>query len=84
MSSSTFISGWIKEARMRANYLLLVMSMLGAGTSLAEEPQAPPLELLEYLGEWEDREGRWTDPQLLELAMPGGDEQVNEEQKDES
>ncbi len=85
MSSSISITGWNKKARMRANYLLLVMSMLGAGPALAEESQSPPLALLEYLGEWEDQEGRWIEPQLLELAMPGGsDEQVNEEQKDES
>ena len=64
--------------------MLLVAATLFVSTALhAEGVETPPLELLEYLGEWEGREGEWIDPQLLQLAMPGDGQQVNEEQNDE-
>lgn len=73
---------------MRVNSLLLAAALLASNAAAAEEVEAPPLELLEYLGEWEDSDGQWLDPQMLRLVMPGGpplgEEQVNEEDKDES
>lgn len=68
---------------MLGNKLLLVAALLGSNAAWAEEVDVPPLELLEYLGEWEDGEGRWIDPENLQLAMPAGEEQAKEEEKDE-
>lgn len=54
---------------MRVSYTpLLLLSLLPAGMYAAEEEQ-PSLELLEYLGNWEDSNGNWIDPQMLEPAM---------------
>ena len=87
MNGSTSITGWNKEARVRVNALLLAAALLVSNAASAEEVEAPPLELLEYLGEWEDSDGKWVDPQMLQLVMPGspslGEEQVNEEGKNE-
>ncbi len=82
MSGWNFFTGWSKGTRMRVNYLLFVTALLSSSGVVAGEVDVPPLELLEYLGEWEDRNGRWLDPQMLQLAMPDGEEQVNEEEKD--
>ncbi len=88
MNGSISITGWNKGARVRVNSLLLAAVLLVSNAASAEEVEVPPLELLEYLGEWEDSDGQWFDPQLLQLVMPGspplGEEQVNEEDKDES
>lgn len=83
MSGSIFTTGWNRGIRVQANYLLLVAALLGSGTAMAEEVDVPPLELLEYLGEWQDADGRWLDPETLQLAMQAGGEQANEEDKDE-
>ena len=68
---------------MRGKKLLLAAALLASAVAMAEEADVPPLELLEYLGEWEDAEGRWFDPEMLSLAMPTGGEEANEEDKDE-
>jgi len=47
--------------------VLLLLSLLPTALPAADEEQ-PSLELLEYLGNWEDVEGNWIDPQLLEPA----------------
>ena len=51
-----------------------------AGPALGAEPPAaggePGLELLEFLGEFEDPDGEWVDPELLlELPEVGTGEQ---------
>ena len=74
--------------RARVNSWLFTAALFASATLWAEEVEVPPLELLEYLGEWEDGNGQWVDPQLLQLAMPrgleqaNGEEQVNEEGND--
>lgn len=68
---------------MRGKELLLAAALLGSGALMAGEADVPPLELLEYLGEWQDAEGRWLDPVMLQLAMLTGGVQANEEDKDE-
>jgi len=50
-----------------SHFALLMLSLLTAGVFAAEEEQ-PSLELLEYLGNWEDSNGDWIDPQMLEPA----------------
>lgn len=68
---------------MPGNKFLLAAALLASTAALAEEAEVPTLELLEYLGEWEDRDGQWFDPQTLQLAIPGSEEQANEEENDE-
>lgn len=66
---------------MRASPLLL-LGLLAALPSMAGEAGPPTLELLEYLGEWQDTDGNEIDPQALALlglegasAGEGKDEQ---------
>lgn len=63
--------------------LLLYLALLSMPLS-AEDRVQPSLELLEYLGGWEDAQGNWIDPQELaavdtaEKQDETGDEQENE------
>ena len=89
MSGLNFITGWTSRVRARVNSWLFTAVLFASATLWAEEVEVPPLELLEYLGEWEDGNGQWVEPQLLQLAMPhgeaqaNGEEQANEEANDE-
>ncbi len=47
---------------------ILLLTLLPSTLCAAEEEQ-PSLELLEYLGNWEDANGSWIDPQLLLPAV---------------
>jgi len=58
-------------------WLLLVITLLSASL-LAEDDIPPSLELLEFLGSWEDAQGNWVDPQLLELAAKADEHTENE------
>jgi len=41
---------------------------------------APPLELLEFLGEWENRDGEWIDPMEFEdWPLPDQEQRENED-----
>ena len=40
--------------------------LMGAATVYAEEAQAPSMEFLEFMGEWETSDGQWQDP--IELS----------------
>ena len=61
------MSGW---KHMNYQHKLLLLSMiLFFPISQAEnqqEDEAPSLELLEFLGEWETSNGEWLDPAELE------------------
>lgn len=47
--------------------LLIASSALGADQDGGDEQaDVPPLELLEFLGQWETDDGEWIDPQELE------------------
>ena len=83
MSNSISIIGWRRGIRVQGRVLLLAAALLCPILVLAEEADVPPLELLEYLGEWEDGDGQWFDPTILQLVMLSGEEQANEEEKDE-
>lgn len=48
---------------------------------MAEE--LPPPELLEFLGEWDDGNGNWTDPEMWQLASGDEEGQSNEDGKDD-
>jgi hypothetical protein len=65
--------------------VVILISMLPTVLFAAEEEQ-PSLELLEYLGNWEDSNGNWIDPQMLEpatLNVVEKDDETVDKQKDE-
>ena len=53
--------------RISVSPLVTVVMVLAAGSQVlaADGDQRPDLDLLEYLGEWEDEQGDWLDPLLL-------------------
>jgi hypothetical protein len=57
---------------MRVKRGLLVLLALFSVTAMAGEDDAPPLALLEYLGEWLDEGGNEIDPQELTLLQLDG------------
>ncbi len=61
------MSGWT-NMNYRHNLLLLLMiqTYLPSLADSSEEDEAPSIELLEFLGEWETSNGEWLDPSLLE------------------
>lgn len=50
----------------RVSGLFLLISLVPFLSSAAESEQAPTLELLEFLGQWETDEGEWIDPSELD------------------
>lgn len=69
MLSLIFISGWPRPANMRASHwalvALIILSAWSRPLPAAESEAAgeqPSLELLEFLGEWQTKEGVWFDP----------------------
>lgn len=64
---------------------ILLLTLLPSTLCAVEEEQ-PSLELLEYLGNWEDANGSWIDPQLLLPAVEKdaeSDDEKIDEQNDE-
>lgn len=69
---------------MRFKPLVLALLLLSPPL-VAEEEAAPPLELLEYLGGWEDEQGNWLDPLTLygaALELAQAESETNDEQDD--
>ena len=58
---------------MRVNPLFFLLLALAPQWGIAAEPAAPSLELLEYLGEWQDADGNGIDPQALALLAMDDD-----------
>ncbi len=59
--------------RRTAFFPLVLTLLMGSGARAADQHAAdapteapPPLELLEFLGQWETDDGEWIDPQELE------------------
>lgn len=63
---------------MRASLALLLVVALLSQPLFAEDNEQPSLELLEYLGRWEDKQGNWLDPRTLEVAALDGKQIKNE------
>lgn len=63
---------------MRASLALLLVVALLSQPLLAEDTEQPSLELLEYLGRWEDKQGNWLDPRTLAVAALDGAQIENE------
>ena len=68
------MSGW-RMNRAKAEALSLLLLIAGSGSLSAEEAErageeAPSMELLEFLGDFETPEGEWFDPlRLVERAQ---------------
>jgi hypothetical protein len=70
--------------------LLLLLGLL-TSPALAQEPgqvrkstentEAPSLEFLEFLGDWETDDGEWIDPEELEQITLTDQEQEYEDEK---
>jgi len=45
--------------------IMLMVCCLGVSTVYAAEAEAPSMELLEFMGEWEGSDGQWQDPMQL-------------------
>lgn len=72
---------------MRFSPLVLVLLLLSPPLLAEEEAPPPSLELLEYLGGWEDEQGNWLDPLTLdaaavELAQAESETDTDDEQDD--
>ncbi len=63
---------------MRVNKAFLLLLYLLPLTVNAVEQEPPSMELLEYLGNWEDSNGNWIDPQMLEPTAMRVAESENE------
>ena len=65
-----------------ANRLLLLLVLLPLAALAADEAEQPSLELLEFLGTWETKDGQWVDPtQLLEATEADTQAKQTEDQK---
>ena len=64
--------------------LLLLWLAAGQDDAIRVEdiPPPPSLELLEFLGRYEDEEGKWLDPMALEYALDGHKRDATEELED--
>jgi hypothetical protein len=60
--------------------MILLMNM-GAVAAQGAEQDPPSIELLEFLGEWETRDGTWVDPMEFKDVVLPDEEQKDEEQK---
>lgn len=65
--------------------LLLLLGLMVYGAGSAEDvTQKPSIELLEFLGDWETRDGEWLDPlQLLDEIKAEAQQKQDEGQKDD-
>ena len=71
--------------------LLLLLGLLSA-PAMAQDPdqarknaentEAPSLEFLEFLGDWETDDGEWIDPEELEqITLTDQEQEVEDEQQ---
>lgn len=78
------ISGWNMKNNKRVEFGVALLLGLLPTFSLAgpAEDVPPSLELLEFLGSWENPEGEWVDPlQLAEDMDTTPDKEMTEEER---
>ena len=72
--------------------LCLILAVLTSSSLYAEQASAPDVEFLEFLGEWQTKDGQWQDPielmemqeaNLLQVKESETDEQFAEEEDHE-
>lgn len=67
-----------RARQLKAGTCLMLLGLLPLPT-LAEEAAQPAVELLEFLGTWEDADGEWIDPlSLLQGREDGARQDSNE------
>jgi hypothetical protein len=61
------MSGW-KNMNCRLSVLVISMIILSPllQAETQNEEEIPTIELLEFLGEWQENDGEWLDPEELE------------------
>lgn len=61
------MSGW-KTMNCRPSLIIILMILFSplVQAQTQEDDDRPPLDLLEFLGEWETSDGEWLDPAKLE------------------
>lgn len=63
--------------------MILLMNMSAVAVQGAEQ-DPPSIELLEFLGEWETRDGTWVDPtEFKDVVLPDKEEKDEEPKSDE-
>lgn len=67
---------------MRASGFLLGVLLFSAAASAQEVPP-PSMELLEFLGEWDEADESWLEAQLEEWRILAGEPEDNEESNDD-
>lgn len=65
------MNGWRPMQNLRDSFgllfiLLTLTPAIGFGTEKGQQDDDPSQELLEFLAEFETREGDWVDPELVE------------------
>lgn len=86
MMKWSFINGYQKKNRLMQVsprlQVLLLLSVLTASTLHSEELAQPSVDLLEFLGSYQDDNGKWIDPAEMEnikLPKEQTDEQPTEQ-----
>lgn len=65
------MTGYPRKKRLARSAVLLFMVSVYSISAAAEDDSVPPMELLEFLADWETTDGQWVDPlELEELSVP--------------
>ena len=73
MKTWSFTSGWRNTRAMRVRYVLVSLALATVAPAAASEEQAPTMELLEFVGSFEQADGGWFDPLLLDDDSSGSE-----------
>jgi hypothetical protein len=57
------------RSRRNGNLRWLLLALLPLGAAFAAEEEQPSMELLEFLGSWETKDGEWLDPVSMLSAL---------------
>lgn len=68
---------------MPARDLWLGFPLLLLAGSVPAEEMSPSMELLEFLGEWENENGEWVDPEELAATTLPDESERDEERSDD-
>jgi len=84
MKTSTFISGWPLSLKpFKWLFMMMLTTTPGWAETNSPEDNQPDMELLEFLGEWEDEQGHWLDPLKLGQALLSEDLEDAEKESDQ-
>jgi hypothetical protein len=76
------ICGWTdRNVRAKAVLIAATLCVLPAAAIAEDAADAPDMQLLEFLGEWETAQGKWIDPMDLPSDSTGEKTKVKAETK---